>query len=266
MRHPRLSARLSAFTILALLLAGPLSAAYVVYLKDGSNIVAREKYTVQGDRAIIILMNGTKTFVKAGEIDTRRTDEANKDNLRGSAVALPGEPQNLPTPGGPVRREKTLGDLIVSKEAAPRDLPESRRETPGQAAGRLGKTKAGFVDFSTSPRKPYPHLEVLSELQQFFRAQGIEDMELYEGTQGDRPLLEFTTNSEASVFRTLSIAANALLHVRGLFPQRVAAFELLMRTPSRERAGQFVLTPDMATEIAAKKMDVSTFFIQNVQF
>lgn len=261
MRHPRLSALI----VLALFLSGPLSAAYVVYLKDGSSIVAKEKYKIQNGRAIITLMNGTQTFVKAGEIDTRRTDEANKDNLRGSAVALPGQPQDLPTPGGQARREKTLGDLIANNEAAPRDLPENRREKPGQASGRLGKTKAGFADFSTSPRKPYGHLEVLSELQQFFRAQGIEDMELYEGTQADRPLLEFTTNSEASVFRTLSIAANALLHVRSLHP-RVAAFEVLMTTPARERAGQFVLTAEDATQIAAKKVDVSSFFIQNVQF
>ena len=46
----------------------------------------------------------------------------------------------------------------------------------------------------------------------------------------------------------------------------MAAFELLFTTPARERAGQFVLTPDMATELVAKKVDVTAFFVRNVQF
>jgi hypothetical protein len=254
---------------LTLLLAGPL-AAYTVYLKDGSSVQAKEKYRIENGKAIIILPSGERTFLDPRKIDVRRTDEANRNNS-GTAIVLEQNAKS-PTPVQPqAPRQKTLADLIASRDAAPRELPEVRRESsarnaPASRGGGMGKTRAGFVDFATVARKPYPHLEVASELQQFFRGQGLEEVGIYSGTQGDRPLVEITTNSEASVFKSLSVGSNALLHIRDRYPQRVGAFELLMTTPERERAGQFVLTPEMASELVAKRVDVTAFFIDNVQF
>ncbi len=239
---------------------------YMVYMKDGSTITAKEKYKVdkQG-RAVITLLNGTQTFIALAQIDVARTDQMNRDGY-GSAVVIPGSPQDVtPAPGRP-QKDRTLADLIKSREAAPRELPGSHREKATPAPGRLMKTKAGFNDLATLPPKPYPHTEITTELQQFFRGQGLEEVEIYEGTQSDRPLLEITTNSEGSVFKALSTAANALLHVRDLYPNKVGALELLMTMPSRERAGQFVLTPDQASELAAKTVDIGSFFVRNVQF
>jgi len=253
--------------LLALLASAALAASgYMVYLKDGSTIAAKEKYKVdkQG-RAIITLLNGTQTFITLTQIDVARTDQMNRDGY-GSAVVIPGSPQDVtPAPGQP-QKDRTLADLIKSREAAPRDLPGSRREKTAPTPGKLMKTQAGFNDLATVPRKPYTHAEIATELQQFFRGQGLEEVEIFEGTQGDRPLLEVTTNSEGSVFKALSTAANALLHVRDLYPNKVGALELLMTMPSRERAGQFVLTPDQASELAAKRVDIGSFFVRNVQF
>jgi hypothetical protein len=265
MRHARLTPL--AILILAFALAAsPLAAAYVIYLKDGSTITARDRYTVRDGRAIITLLNGTQTFVKASEIDVPRTEKANKEGY-GDAVVLPGDPRPIGPATGEVKKDKTLADLIAKREAAPRDLPVNRRSKAETApSGTAARTRAGYSDLSTVIRKPYRHLEVASELQQFFRNQGLEEVQIHEGTQGDRPLVEITTNSEASVFRALTVAASALIHVTGTHPHRVAAIELLMTTPSRERAGQFVLTRDMAEDLVAKRVEVSAFFLQNVQF
>lgn len=263
MRHPRRS-RLAIPAFLALLALAPAAFGYIVYLKDGSTITAKGKYRVENGRAIITLPNGTQSFVPANQIDVKRTEEANRNGYEG-AVVLPGTSQDVGTTQQPPR-DKTLADLIHSKEAAPRELPVSRREKNEPVPGRLVKTKAGFYDLSTLARKPYPHSEVTTELQQFFHGQGIEEAEIYEGTRADRPLIEITTNSEGSVFKALTTAATALLHLRDLYPERAAAFELLLTTPSRERAGQFVITPEMATELVSKKVDVTYFFVKNVQF
>lgn len=267
MRHSRFPrrSRLAILVFIALATLAPAAFGYVIHLKDGSTITAKGKYRIENGRAIITLPNGTQSFIPASQIDVKRTDEANRNGYEG-AVVLPGTSQDgtaAPTQPG---KDKTLADLINSKEAAPRELPVSRREKNENAPGRLTKTRAGFYDFSTLARKPYPHAEVAAELQQFFRAQGIEEVEIYEGTQGDRPLIEITTNSEGSVFKALTTASNALLHLRDLYPNRVAAFELLMTTPARERAGQFVITPEMATDLVSKKIEVTYFFIKNVQF
>jgi hypothetical protein len=266
MRFPRFP-RFAVLTLLGiLLLAAPLFAAgYAIYLKDGSRILAKQKYTVDKGRAIIILLNGTQTFVPLSQLDVKRTEDANKEG-HGDALVLPGTPQDVGPSTAQPPKEKTLSDLVASREAAPRTLPESRRERTETPGGGIARTKAGFVDFATVARKPYPNAEVTAELQQFFHGQGTEEVEIYQGTRADQPLLEITTNSEGSVFKALGTAANALLHVRDAFPNRVAAFELLLTTPERERAGQFVLTPEMATDLVAKKVDVTAFFVKHVQF
>jgi hypothetical protein len=254
------------WVLLALLAAAPLLAAgYTIFLKDGSSLVAKEKYRVENGRAIITLLNGTQTFVQAAQIDVRRTDDYNRGG-HGGAVVLPGAPQDVtPAPSQP-QKDKTLADLISTRSAGPRDLPENRRVKSETAASRVGKTKAGYDDFATLARKPYSHTEITAEVQQFFRGQGVEGVEIYEGTQPSHPLLEITTASEGSVMQALSATANALLQIRNHYPDRVEAFEMLLTTPERERAGQFVLTPDLATELVSRRLDATTFFVRNVQF
>jgi hypothetical protein len=247
---------------LALLLASPL-AAYTIYLKSGQTIQAKGKYRIENGKAYITLNNGTQSFIDAREIDVARTDAANKSDYGGNAVILD---QGSPQPGQPApQQQKKLSDLIASREA-PRDLPGARRDKPAETSKSGLRTLAGYTDLSLLARRPYAQADILTELQQFFHGQGADDVEIYAGTQGDRPLVEVTTASEGSVFRSLSVAANALLHIRDSFPNRVGAFELLMTTPARERAGQFVLTPEMAADLVARKVEPQVFYVQNVQF
>lgn len=267
MRCSRVS-RPAMLALLALLAGASLllaAAAYTIVLKDGSTLIAKEKYTVQNGRAIITLLNGTQTFVAADQIDVRKTEQANKLGL-GNGVLVPGSPQDIGTVPAQPRKDTTLGDLI-HQGAGPREVPANKRQKDQPAStGKLPKTKAGFNDLSAFPRRPYAHADVTAQLQQFFHAQGFDQVEIFEGTQSDRPLIEISTGSEGSVFKALSTAANGLLQIQSAFPNRLSAFEVLLTTPARERAGQFELTPEMATELVSKKVDVTAFFVKNVQF
>lgn len=269
MRHPKL--RWLAPVALAFLLASPL-AAYTIYLKNGQTIQAKAKYRVDKGKAYITLANGQQTFINANEIDVARTDAENKSDYGGNAVILDqgtaGKNQAAPPPPP----KKNLSDLIASRDAS-RELPGARREKPGapgapasDTAKPAAKTRSGFTDLTTLSRRPFPQTDVLSELQQFFHGQGVDDVEIFSGTQSDRPLIEVTTSSEGAVFRGLTIGANALLHIRDRFPNKIGALELLLVTPTKERAGQFVLTPDLASDLVAKKVEPQAFFIEHVQF
>ncbi|HET9209818.1 MAG TPA: hypothetical protein VFR03_05440 [Thermoanaerobaculia bacterium] len=259
--RPALLALLALLAGASLLLA---ATAYTVVLKDGSTLIAKEKYKVQNGRAIITLIGGTQTFVPVSQIDVPKTEQANKLGL-GTGVLIPGSPQDIGTVPAQPRKDETLADLIHKNAAGPREVQGNKRKDPA-AAGKLVKTKAGFNDLAAFPRKPYSHPEVTAQLQQFFHSQGFDEVEIWEGTQSDRPLIEITTGSEGSVFKALSTTANGLLQVQSAFPNRLSAFEVLLTTPARERAGQFELTPEMATDLVSKKMDVTAFFVKNVQF
>ena len=251
---------------LALALAASASWAYTVYLKDGSKLVAKDKYQVQGDMAFIVLQNGTRTSIKLSEIDEERSRLANQSNY-GTAVVLDEKgqetlPQNVPPP--PPRPE--LKDLIASRPAAPAPgapASPSASTTRREAAPAAPTTGGNAAGFSSLPRTPLPRLEVAAEIKQQLRAKGIEDVLIYRGSRGDRALLEITTNSEAAIFRSLEAAAAVLLQMKS---RGVNAFEVSMTSSARERAGEFTLTPELATQLAQKQMETSAFYVQHVVF
>ena len=257
---------LAAVLLAALLLAAPLGA-YTIFLKNGTSLLAKEKYTLRNGKAIIVLPNGTQTSIDASQIDVAHTEQYNKANAYNATVIDNGTPDPAadPQPGN----QRRLADLIASRGAQPRVLPGARRP-PGAAdsaaAAAPPVARSGYVDFSTLPTKPYPNLEVAADLQQFFHLQGLDELTVAAGTQRDRPLIEVVTNSEGSVFQALTTAANALLHLRDRFPGQVGALELAMTTPGRQRAGQFVLTPEMAADLVAKRVDATAFFVNHVEF
>jgi len=263
MRYSR-SLRWLAPVALAFLLASPL-AAYTIYLKNGQTIQAKGKYRLDKGKAYITLSNGQQTFLNANEIDVARTDAENKSDYGGNAVILdqgtPGKNQVTPPPPP----QKKLSELISNKEAA-RELPGRRDKPSPESAKAATKTLAGYSDLTTLGRRPFAQADVLTELQQFFHGQGVDDVEVFAGTQGDRPLVEVTATSESAIFRGLTVGANALLHIRDRFPNKIGALELLLLTPTRERGGQFVLTPDLASDLVAKKVEPQAFFVEHVQF
>lgn len=256
----------TAVLALAFLLAALPAAAYIIVLKDGSKIVADHEYRVENGRAIITMPNGTETFLDVKEIDRAATEEANKQGYGSALVIKDGTGKTVsPTAQAQEPEEKSLAELSAERTRR-QPLLETRRREESTDLAQPSKTFAGYVDLGTLTRRPFPNLELASEMQRFFRGQGIDNVELYQGTQTDRPFAEITTNSEASVFRALQVAAEALLAVRESHPKEISALEVLLATPDRSRAGQFVLTPDLAKELVGDNVEVSKFFVENVQF
>lgn len=242
--------------VLALLLAAPL-AAYTVYFRDGRTLQTKDKPRVVNGRAVVTLLNGTQASFDPKDIDQRRTDEMNKKNL-GAAEIIGTDKPASPQEAAPSQSTSRITD-IASRDAGVRE--PVRREESASARGA-----SAARDLLTVQRKPYPDAELSAELRTFFLGQKVEGVEVYQGTQSGRPLVEITTSSESAVFRALQVGANAVLHVRDRFPQKAASLELLMLTPGRERAGQFVLTPDMAESLVSKRVSLVSFFLDNVQF
>ena len=109
-------------------------------------------------------------------------------------------------------------------------------------------------------------LWIASEVQRLFRAQGVEQILIYQGSQPRYLMLDIVTNSEAAVFRTLEVAASCLQHIRSQHPEEIGGFELVLGTAEREPAGQFLITPEAAAELAEKRIETSAFFVDRVRF
>jgi len=261
MRRANILRRVGLSSLVALLVAGPL-AAYTIYLKDGSTVQAKGKYRIEGKRAYIVLPNGTQSFIDAREIDVKRTDAANKSDYGGNAVIL--QEATPPADGTQaVAPQRRLSDVIAKRGA---ELPGPQREPVKVTPADSVKTKSGNSDFSTLPRRAYEPAEIANEIRQFFLGQGVPEVTVFAGTQPSHPLVQVTVSTESGVFRGLAVGANAILHIRDRFPGKVDAFDLLLVTPAMERGGQFILTPEMASDLVAKKVQLAAFFVENVQF
>lgn len=252
------------------LLAAVPGFAYTVIFKDGSRIATQEKYTIEGDKAILVLVNGTQASYDADKIDVARTEEFNKVNY-GTARVIEGHTTRQVATDESLDDKVTLRDLVGRRGglALPEPSLRSERDTSGAAEGggdAAPRTKAGFVDLFTMPRDPYPDTAIMTEVLRYFQGQGTDKVRVYRGSQADRPLVEIVAPSEASVFKALEDSANGLVQIRERFPKDVAAFELLLVTENQVRAGQFTLTPKLANVLVTNELDAANFFLRYVEF
>jgi hypothetical protein len=252
----------------ALLTAPSPALAYTIYLKDGSTIVSPTKYEVDGNRAIITLPSGTKTFLDLAEIDVPRTDRENLTNIGDAKVVGQDGTVTTLVPDQPKPREKpTLQDLVAQRRASAQvaEAEQIKRPVPVNDAP-LPRTPAGSVDLSRLPGSPFHDLELAAEVSRFFAGNSIEGISIYQGTARDRILIEVTVASEASVFNALKTAANAMVKVGEVHGDAIAAIELNLVTQRRQRAGQFTLTPDLAQQLASRSIELTEFFVRYVEF
>ena len=250
--------------VLTTLLALPLEA-YTIYLKDGSTLVAKEKYRVEDGKALIVLQNGTQTFIDAAEIDVEKTERINKSNY-GTAFFIDEEGKVIEAPVTPTERQ-TLADIASSTDPTPNTRSRATRPEAIEATGTdYPRTDAGFVDLTVIPRTPYRDMDISVEIARFLRSLAVSDFKVFQGTAPKRIFLEMTANSEATVFRNVEAAADTLVHLRNQYPDQVEELEVLLITSNRDRAGQFLIDPELAALLGNKSTDTAAFFIANVQF
>jgi len=264
-RSPR-SARL-AFPVLAALLlafaAGP-ALAYTIYLKDGSKLVASEKYKVRGDKAIVQLPNGSETMLPLAEIDVDRTDKGNTQNLGTATVIEDGKTADLERTTAPPPSRSTLQDLIKQREASPTSGPTTIAQTEKARRPReeSGAANAGDV----VGRSPLKNVALAETIRTFLFGRGISSVEVLQGPTAKRPLLVFSTGTEGQVFKALNASATALLHVRDKSAGDVDSFEVVCRAPDGGSAGRFTMTPPQAQDLVAGRIEMPAYYVKYVQF
>ena len=249
------------FLTLAAVIAGLLLAAssfaYTIVFRDGSVLVALDKWELLDDLALVTLPSGTQTTFSASEIDLERTDELNRLGVtRGIIVERPST-RILSTP--PRDREQTLADL--AKRYRLIDLGSSRLDSPMQ----VRRTLAGNPDLFTLVRLKASESEAAAAIQSRLRQLGVSVRRIMSGTSADRLLLDITADSATDVFSALAACSQALLATREEHAD-LFALELILSSQSRSRAAQFLLTRQGADALHSGAISPADFFVQNVQF
>jgi hypothetical protein len=245
--------------------------AYTIYLKDGSRLIAKEKYEVRGDLAIFIQDSGTQASIPFDQIDVKRTDEVNIDNVGTAYVIEGGQATDLRKSDTKAPSQKRIQDMIRDNEAGIRPevasptalqvLPAATATTPSPTNSAVrAKVRSGIA------YQPFPDRALAGEIRGFVTGRGMTAVEVYAGTSATRPLLVYGTSSEGAVFKALLTAANALLHFQSARPGAIDGIELLCETPDGGLGGRFSLSPEQASDIVSGKTEITKFYVDNVIF
>jgi hypothetical protein len=261
---------LAAAFIAALLLAGSPLLGYTIFLKDGSKLEARQKYTVSGATALITLPSGAQTTLPMAQIDVARTQASNATDYGDATIVNQPPPAAAPAASQPPA--PSLAELASRGHGlpppAPRAAATAAPATPVVeiAKGAFTHTTAGFVDFLRAPRTPVMHVALGATLSDALHAHGVENAAIYEGSAPRRLLIEITTNSEGAVFQAVNAAARAMADVEAKQPGALEGVELFLATDRRARAGQFFITPARAQELTSRQIDLTGFYVKYVEF
>ena len=251
----------SAILFLALALMSSSAFAYTLFLKDGSQLICKSKYTIEGDRALVVLESGQTTAFHLSDIDVARSDEFNRTSS-GNAFVIDGGPLKAVPRSDPNASDRDLGDLIRERRANKPDTsirPPTRRQQQ-----TLRKTQAGFLDFSSLQRRPLQQRDASEALDLALRKFGVDGPKIFEGTEDGAVFVEVITDTREAAFSALEGVAKTMQSLGPVY--NLSTFQLLMQTSVRGRAGQFVLNSRDAAAIANGTVAINKYYLDNVQY
>lgn len=240
--------RLTLVVILAVT-AFPSFATYVVVLKDGTRYVAKQKWTVVGKKAIVLLENGQSLQLDPSLIDVPRSEQATKMGLtNANVIDLNNGSNAAPAP----KQQPSLGDTVRLRRNAPRQAPSS--PAPAPAVTRTGTPPAA------ANRLPD---EVIQKFDRAFDNLGIFEKKLVSG--GPNSLrAEMTIDTEDRVFNAISATSYLMVRNAGVENVQIDMVELFMRTTNGGAAGRFQMTRQDAEALDRKTISQQEYFVRNV--
>ena len=243
--------RAALFGIIVLLAAQQAAAVYVIILRNGDRVVAKEKYQVKGPNAIFATKTGTWTSIPLSQVDVDATDRVNGQGL-GDAQLLEWVDAKKPVPTAtPTPAVASLGHIKLGGMFKPEGAAALPSPTPG-------------VMFR---EKPYKDQQVDQAFQQ-----GLEGAHLYlyrtsTGTQPTYLFLEISVNGQPETLKALqAVAATYELLVKKAPERAPERVEIQMLNESGKEAGVFRLSPEDAADLVSGKVTPQNFFVQHVIF
>ena len=225
-------------------------AVYVLILRNGARVVAKDKYQVKGPNALFVTKIGTYTSIPLSQIDVAATDKANSQGL--------GDAQLL--------------DWVDAKKVEPTPTPTP----PITALGHIQEGVAAKVGEAALPT-PTPGITFREtryhdpQVDEAFQ-QGLESYHLYlyrtcQGTKPSYLFIEISVNGQPETLKALMAVAETYQLLAKKAPDRLPErVELQMLNEAGKEAGVFRLSAADAAELATGKVTPENFYVQHVIF
>lgn len=233
-------------SVLTLLVASHLSAAYIVVLKDGTQYKAKKRWTVTAGKALLELESGSVLQLDPNMIDVAKTNEVNKLGL--GDVKVLGQESRSP---GSSQTDTSLGATLKLRK-------------PGTTPGAASPAQ------STSTPAPVTRgaglgFEVISKFEAAYENVGIFEHRVVSDAPG-KLRADLIADNEDRVFGAITATAFFMIGVPRSSGTTIETVELYMRTTTGMPAGRFQMTRADAEAINDRKLTPAAYFVQKVLY
>ena len=235
-------------TILAALFVSTQAfATYYIVLKDGTQIRARQKWTVSGGKAIVQLEGGGTMTLDPTAIDVAKSEETTKMgggsvfSTAGQTTATAPQPQAQPGLGGAYKLRKLPTDASQNTSPATNTAPVP------------------------TPSGPQLSSEVLNNFERAYENVGIFEHKIV-STGAHSLRAELTADNEEKVFNAISATSFLIMRNAGVSGAQVDEVELFMKTTTGGSSGRFQMTRSDAAALDGKTLTREEYFIRKVLY
>ena len=217
-------------------------ATYYIVLKDGSQLRARQKWTIVNGKAIVQLEGGGTMALDPNSIDAAKSEETTK---MGGGEVLAVEQ----TSTAPVGQKSGLGGAFKLRK-----LPTDAQSTPATNTAPL-----------PTPTGPVLSSEVLNKFERAYENVGIFEHKII--PTGPHSLrAELTADNEEKVFNAISATSFLIVRNAGVSGAQVDSVELFMKTTTGGSSGRFQMNRDDAGALDNKALTREEYFIRKVLY
>lgn len=234
-------------SVLTLLVASQLSAAYIVVLKDGTQYKAKKRWTVTAGKALLELETGSVLQLDPNMIDVAKTNEVNKLGL--GDVKVLGQESRSP---GSSQSDSSLGATLKLRKPA--------GTTPGTASPAQPTSTPAPVT-----RGAGLGFDVISKFEAAYENVGIFEHRVVSDAPG-KLRADLIADNEDRVFGAITATAFFMIGVPRSSGAAIDTVELYMRTTTGTPAGRFQMTRADAEAINDKKLTPAAYFVQKVLY
>jgi hypothetical protein len=224
-----------------LLVSAQAFATYYIVLKDGSQIRARQKWTLVNGKAIVQLEGGGTMALDPGTIDVAKSEETTK--MGGASVLAVEQTSTVP-----VGQKSGLGGAY------------KLRKLPTDATTPVPNTAPVLT-----PTGPMLSAEVLNKFERAYENVGIFEHKITP-TGAHSLRAELTADNEEKVFNAISATSFLIVRNAGVSGAQVDSVELFMKTTTGGSSGRFQMSRDDAGAVDNKSLTREEYFIRKVLY
>jgi len=223
-------------------------ATYFIVLKDGTQIRARQKWTVSGNKAVVQLEGGGTMTLDPNAIDVAKSEETTK---MGGGSVFSGTPGQSPGAAPQPQAQPGLGGAYKLRKL-PTDA--SQNTTPATNTAPI-----------PTPTGPQLSSEVLNKFERAYENVGIFEHKITP-TGAHSLRAELTADNEEKVFNAISATSFLIVRNAGVPGAQVDEVELFMKTTTGGSSGRFQMNRADASSLDNKSITREEYFIRKVLY